>query len=220
MLTLTNISAAYRKDNLILEKLNLSIAKGQRTAVLGRNGAGKSTLVKSIMGLVPIRSGDILFEGRKINDVPVYHLVKLGIGYFHQGGQVFPQMSIEENLRFASFKNPEVKKSTLEAMKHYFPVLNSPKVKSLKAGDLSGGERTQLALAMVFLNKPKLLILDEPFAGISPKNADLIFQFMQDSADEWNYTLLLIEQNQYLAKRLCNEVFVLKQRQLISFQDK
>jgi len=220
MLELQNISAAYRKDYLILDQVSINIEQGKKTAILGRNGVGKSTLAKSIMGLVPYRTGEILLKGISINGLRVHQLIRHGMGYFHQGGQVFPQMSVEENLRFARFKNPGAQGLDMTLMKDHFSILNDPRIYRMKAGDLSGGERTQLALAMVLINKPELLILDEPFAGVSPTNTESIIQFMQKIDSDWPFTLLLIEQNQYLAQRLCDDVFVLKQKQLFPFLSK
>ncbi len=220
MLELQSISAAYHRDYLILDQVSINIEQGKKTAILGRNGAGKSTLAKSIMGLVPFRTGEILLKGMSINGLRVHQLIRHGIGYFHQGGQVFPQMSVEENLRFARFKSPGSQGLEVALMKDHFSILNDPRIYRMKAGDLSGGERTQLALAMVMINKPELLILDEPFAGVSPTNTESIIQFMQKIDSDWPFTLLLIEQNQYLAQRLCNDVFVLKQKQLFPFLSK
>jgi len=219
MLELKNISASYRRDYLILEQISLTVEKGRKTAILGRNGAGKSTLVKSIMGLMPYCEGDILLRGDSIKNLQVHQLLKKGIGYFHQGGQVFPQMTVEENIRFAQFKQPGPGLS-VDLVREHFPILKATRIQSMKAGDLSGGERTQLALAMVVINKPDLLILDEPFAGVSPKNTESILQFLKTIESDWNYTLLLVEQNQYLARGLCDEVFVLRQKQIFPFLTK
>jgi len=216
MLELRNISASYRQDNMILDQLSLTVEMGKKTAILGRNGAGKSTLVKSIMGLMPYCEGDILLRGDSVKNFQVHQLIKMGIGYFHQGGQVFPQMTVEENIRFAQFKKQGPGLSA-ELIREHFPVLKETRIQTMKAGDLSGGERTQLALAMVMINKPDLLILDEPFAGVSPKNTESILQFLKTKDSDWNYTLLLVEQNQYLARDLCDELFLLRQKQIFPF---
>ena len=217
MLELKNISAAYVKDNLILKDLSMALQEGERVAVLGRNGAGKSTLAKSIIGMVPYRWGEVLFCGSDISNLPVHQMTSLGIGYFHQGGQLFPQMTVEENLRFARYRKKVNRAPDDDLIGKYLPVISEKHFQKMKAGDLSGGERTQLALAMVMANKPDLLILDEPFAGVSPGITESVIGFLQKKQIDWNYTLILIEQNQYLAQRLCNSLFVLKDKKLIPF---
>jgi ABC-type branched-subunit amino acid transport system ATPase component len=220
MLVLKNISAAYVKDNLILEDLSMTLQEGERVAILGRNGAGKSTLAKSIMGMVPHRRGKVICCGSDISNLPVHQMSRRGIGYFHQGGQVFPQMTLEENLRFARYSARARQGFDNNQLGKYLPVISDRQFQKMKAGDLSGGERTQLALAMVIANKPDLLILDEPFAGISPGITESIIGFLQNRQIDWNYTLMLIEQNQYLAQRLCKNLFVLKNKKIIPFLEK
>ncbi len=215
MLKLQNISAAYRKDYLILEGIDLEVFSCEKLAVLGRNGVGKTTLANAIMGLVPFRNGNIEFNNELISNYPSHKLITKGIGYFMQGGRIFPQMNIEENIRVACLhQNIAALKDNIERLKPFIPVLRERQLNTGKAGNLSGGERNQLALAMVLINKPKLLILDEPFAGMAPKNINLILGLLEDLHGNLNFTLLLIEQNQYIAKKICNKVYELRQKKL------
>jgi ABC-type branched-subunit amino acid transport system ATPase component len=129
-------------------------------------------------------------------------------------------MTVYENLRFARFKTPSGRGLDINVMRDYFPFLRDQRTHGMQAGDLSGGERTQLALAMVLVSEPELLILDEPFAGVSPKNTGAIIDYLNASYERKPYSLLLIEQNQYLAQRLCDGISVLKQKEIFPFLEK
>ncbi len=195
MLELKNLFAGYTKNNDILKGIDLSVNDNEVAAIIGQNGSGKSTLAKSIMGMVPYIHGEILFEGNSLNKKTSAQISDLGIGFFMQGGRIFSNLTVEENLDFAGSllsKNEIIKRKN--EVKGYFELLKNNSRNKLKASYLSGGEQQQLALAMVLMRKPKLLILDEPSAGLSPSNVEKIFEILKE-IKKYVKNILLIEQN-------------------------
>jgi branched-chain amino acid transport system ATP-binding protein len=211
MLELYNLSGAYTKGHWIVNDISLKLQSGERIAILGRNGAGKSTFIKAIMSLLPVKKGKVLIDGFDISGVQVSDLINKGIGYFPQGGVVFPHLSIDENMKIARGKREIRDRENInDRIRGSLPVFHTRHGAVTKAGDLSGGERTQLALAMVLINNPGLLLLDEPFAGISPNIirmiSDILIQFYNDNP----YTMILIGQNEKLAASLTDRSFILR----------
>jgi ABC-type branched-subunit amino acid transport system ATPase component len=211
MLIIRNLYAGYKKDSSIINGLNLHITKGKAVGILGRNGSGKSTLAKAICGLVPFTKGDILLEGKSIVGLSSFQIARLGVGFFQQGGRVFPNLSVYENIVFAagslSKKEIEIR---LDEIGAWFKFLLKTDRLKLNASYLSGGEKHQLALAMVMIQKPKFLILDEPSAGLSPSNQKTIYQILQGIKESTKTTLLIIEQNKLIVKDFCDELVLLK----------
>ena len=160
MLTINNLYAGYNKENPILKGINLTVERGEVIGILGRNGSGKSTLAKSICGLVPYIKGDIMLDGIPLNGLHTFKIAKMGIGLFLQGGRVFPNLSVYENIIFAmgSTRKKDFDERFNEISSR-FELLKKPDRLKLKASYLSGGEKHQLALAMILIQKPKLLIL-------------------------------------------------------------
>ena len=207
MLIIKNLYAGYTKDNPILKGIDLTVDKGQVVGILGRNGSGKSTLAKAICGLVSHTKGDILFEGRQLLGLPSYKVANLGVGYFQQGGRVFPSLTVLENLNFtARHMKQNERKIRLEEVKEWFELLQKDDRTRLKSSYLSGGEKHQLALAMVLLQKPRFLILDEPSAGLSPANQIAIYDILNKIRQEENLTMMVIEQNVELAKAFAYKI--------------
>lgn len=164
MLTLENVSAAY-KESRILFDVNLEARVGEITCLIGRNGVGKTTVLKAVMGLVDTPSGDIRLNGRSICKKPTYARAKAGIGYVPQGREIFPQLTVRENIELGMEANKNVK----EIPRHIFetfPILEE--FLERRGGDLSGGQQQQLAIARAIVSSPKVLILDEPTEGIQP----------------------------------------------------
>ncbi len=213
MLLLENVISGYRKNSPILKGINLQVEENEAVAIIGQNGAGKSTLAKSIMNLVPYVSGEILFNGHSIVGKNTQQIVNLGVGFFFQGGRVFPHLTVEENLIIAGVGlNKNEFKSRRAEIEQYFDLLkneNNNRLK-LKASYLSGGEQHQLALAMVLMKKPKLLILDEPSAGLSPGNVKKLYGILEKIKKEESISILLIEQNVNLAISFSDELFLLR----------
>ncbi|RMG40396.1 MAG: ATP-binding cassette domain-containing protein, partial [Methanobacteriota archaeon] len=166
MLKATNIHAGYGKKE-VLHGVSLEVRKGEILAIIGPNGAGKSTLLKVMAGLLQLEEGEILYEGEDITRWDCPRRVEAGIVYFMQGGEVFPNLSVRENLELGWQGRNGKLNGKLEEVFQFFPDIRA--WLSRRAGLLSGGQRQQVALAMVLLKQPKLLLLDEPSAGLAPK---------------------------------------------------
>ncbi len=214
MLELKNIIAGYKKDNHILKGVDLTVAENEVVAIVGQNGAGKSTLAKAIMNMLPFISGEILFNGEDITGKSTQEIVGKGIQFFMQGGRIFPHLTVNENLNFSGLGLPknDFKKRKKEVMS-YFDLFQNGKMRRLnmQASYLSGGEQHQLALAMVLMKKPKILILDEPSAGLSPGNVKKLYDILIKVGKNENINLLLIEQNIKFALDNSNRTVVLDQ---------
>jgi len=216
MLEIRHITAAYHKDYPILSDINMDIGGGEKVVILGRNGAGKTTFAGSIFGLIPIISGEIILNGLDILSFSLEKLHSLGLGYFMQGAPVFSQMTVIENLRVSagSIGGREFS-SRSEEMRQLFPILNDRSFDQMPAGSLSGGERTQLCIAMSIFRRPELLILDEPFAGLSPANATLILQILNAYQQDSGATILLIAQDRKMAIEFSSEHYIIREGKII-----
>lgn len=199
MLELFNIFAGYSKENYVLKGVNLTLYENEVIGIIGQNGSGKSTLAKTIMNLVPYRTGEILFNGKIISENSPDVIARNGIGFFIQGGRIFPNLTIEENLNIAVGRfNKDEKIKRIRDLADVFNFFNNRKL-NITASYLSGGEQHQLALAMILINKPQILILDEPSAGLSPVNAKLLFKALNNFRQKNRTAILLIEQNVIMA---------------------
>ncbi|MGN1120476.1 MAG: urea ABC transporter ATP-binding subunit UrtE [Oscillospiraceae bacterium] len=190
MLTIKNIDSYYGESRVI-ENLSFDVPKGKIVGLIGRNGVGKSTTLKSIMGIVKTPTGEILFNGENITKKPVYERVKLGIGYVPQGRDIFPQMTVQENLELG-LQPLGGKGKVPDYLYDLFPIL--PKFAKRKGGDLSGGQQQQLAIARALCAEPKILILDEPTEGIQPSIIQDIGAAIKKINDWKGITILLVEQ--------------------------
>ncbi len=206
MLIINNLFAGYSKINPILKGINLNIEEGEIIGIFGRNGSGKSTLAKAICGFVPYLAGSITIDGEQILGQPPFKISQMGVGFFQQGGKVFNNLSVFENIQFACReRNESVMKKKIFDVLGWFDILNKPERLKLKASYLSGGEKHQLALAMIMIQQPRLLILDEPSASLSSKNQQLLYDLIRKTQKETNATMLLIEQNKNFQIRLTNK---------------
>ena len=210
MLTVNNINQYYGGSH-ILRDVSLSVTSGKVTVVLGRNGVGKTTLLKSLMGLVPIKSGSIEFEGKAVHGHTPYMRARAGIGFVPQGREIFARLTVEENLRMGlAYKsaNTPVPAELFEL----FPVLLQ--MLKRRGGDLSGGQQQQLAIARALAAKPKLLILDEPTEGIQPniiKDIGRVIRMLADKGlDGQPVAVLLVEQYYDFAKDLADDYVVME----------
>lgn len=209
ILELKNIYSGYLNGVDVVHNINLQLEEGSATALLGLNGAGKSTLCQAIMNMNPFRSGDIFFEGHDVAKLSTGELSQLGISFFMSSGNTFPELSVWENMQIAA-GNGSAKE--VDKVRAIFPVLsgNRKALKRKMADKLSGGERNQLALAMSILSKAKLLILDEPSAGLSPMAIKTMYEILEQIRHERNLTILLVEQSVELVREFCGEIFVLE----------
>ncbi len=189
-----------------LNDISFEIAAGSCTTVLGRNGVGKSTLLKSLMGVERIRSGAITFEGHDITRAAPHARARLGIGYVPQGREIFPRLTVEENLftGLAGQKTREIAPEIYEM----FPVLKE--MRRRRGGDLSGGQQQQLAIGRALLTKPKLLILDEPTEGIQPSIIKDIERVIHALAKRGDVAILLVEQYYDFARLLADQYIVMQ----------
>lgn len=211
MLKLEYIYGGYTKNQFILNGLDLTILSGETLAVIGQNGAGKSTLAKAILGMLPYCAGEITFNGENISGKSTAQIMRRGIGFFMQGGRIFPHLSVYENLVFAGRRQTRKDfDKNVNKLKQYFELIANEKKYSQEASYLSGGEKHQLAMGMVLINCPKFLILDEPSAGLSPQNTEKIYNILRNIREKEKVTILLIEQNVEKAVLFSNRVALLR----------
>ncbi len=196
MLKLVNIEGGYTQGHNILAGISIEIPEGETLAVIGQNGSGKSSLAKAIINTLPYRKGEVWLNNLNITGYNVQKIMNNGVGVFLQGGKVFPHLTVKENLLFAgrNLRNNDLK-IRIDELFHYFSAFNDKKQWNLQASYLGGGQRSSLALMMVLLNKPKLIILDEPSAGLSVSGIKELYNALTLIKKENKITILLIEQN-------------------------
>lgn len=208
IIEVNGLAAGYVKGLNILQGIDLVIKKNEIISIIGPNGAGKSTLLKAIMGLIPVSGGRLYINGKEVVNVKSHELVKMGIGYVPQVLNVFPTLTIEENLEIGLWtKSKKIKKNKDEIF-DLFPILFEKKRD--KAGNLSGGQRQLLALGRALISKPDVLLLDEPSAGLSPIAIDEVFKSIREINDT-GVSILLVEQNAKRALSFCDRGYVLDQ---------
>ncbi|MCA0899558.1 urea ABC transporter ATP-binding subunit UrtE [Microbulbifer agarilyticus] len=201
----------------ILWDLDLNIEKGSCTCIMGRNGAGKTTLLKCLMGLLPASSGRILFDGKPIQQAAAQQRAKMSIGYVPQGRDIFPLLTVEENLQIGLPARSDGLKKIPERVFELFPVLKE--MLQRRGGDLSGGQQQQLAIARALVIDPKVLILDEPNEGIQPNIVRQIGDVVTQLNQEDGLTVILVEQKLGFARRVGRE-FRLMQKGAVMAADK
>ena len=202
----------YYGGSHILRDLTFSAPVGQVTALLGRNGVGKTTLLKCLMGLLPVRSGRISFAGTDLTRAPSHQRVKAGIGYVPQGREIFPRLTVLENLHMGLATRPSGTAIPARILE-MFPVLGQ--MLKRRGGDLSGGQQQQLAIGRALAFGPRLLILDEPTEGIQPSIIKDIERAIRSLADEGTMAILLVEQYYDFAERLADQYLVMERGEII-----
>jgi urea transport system ATP-binding protein len=212
MLNLKSVNQYYGGSH-ILRDVSLQAELGKVAVILGRNGVGKTTLLKSLMGLVPIRSGAISFDGKEIHKLSPYERVQRGIGYVPQGREIFARLTVEENLRMGLAYKPASTPIPAELFE-LFPVLKQ--MLKRRGGDLSGGQQQQLAIARALAAQPKLLILDEPTEGIQPSIIKDIGRVIRLLADRGSMAIVLVEQYYDFAEELADTYCVMQRGEVIS----
>ena len=208
LLKVDEIYAGYGKLE-ILHGVNLEVNSGELVCIIGPNGAGKSTAFKTIVGLVHPASGRIVFDGADITRLEPYQMVSQGLAYVPQGRIVFPQMTVLENLEMGAYVESQRDhlEQALERVYGLFPILAERRRQ--KAGTLSGGEQQMLAISRSLMTSPKLILLDEPSLGLSPKLVALIFDKLRET-QQAGYTLLVVEQNAAKALSVADRAYVLE----------
>ena len=208
ILECNGIAAGYVKGLNILQGVDLVVSEGEIISIIGPNGAGKSTLLKAVMGLINISAGRFFINGSDRTNLSTHKIVNEGIGYVPQVENVFPSLTIEENIEIGAWSLTKHRKSSVAKVLQDFPLLSERKKE--KAGNLSGGQRQILALARALVTSPKLLLLDEPSAGLSPVAINEVFQTVKEINDT-GVSILLVEQNAKRALKFSNRGYVLDQ---------
>ncbi len=199
MLEVKKLNQFYGESHTLWD-LSMTIPQGGRVCLMGRNGVGKTTLLKAIMGLLPVKSGEIIFEGQDITRKPAESRAPLGVGYVPQGREIFSQLSVEENLRVGLPIRKDKAKEVPEFIFELFPVLKE--MLHRRGGDLSGGQQQQLAIGRALVIDPKILILDEPTEGIQPNIVREIGDIIVRLNEELGLTVLLVEQKLPFARKI------------------
>jgi len=212
MLTVSNLNQFYGGSH-ILRNLTFDAPSGKVTALLGRNGVGKSTLLRTLMGLVPAKSGQVVFEGNNITAVKPYERVRAGMGYVPQGREIFPRLTVEENLEMGLASRPRGSRVP-ERIFQMFPVLRS--MLRRRGGDLSGGQQQQLAIGRALAISPRLLILDEPTEGIQPSIIKDIERAIRTLAESGEMAILLVEQYYDFARSLADQYLVMERGEIVA----
>ncbi|MBW6485480.1 MAG: ABC transporter ATP-binding protein [Syntrophobacterales bacterium] len=209
MLEIRNVETYYGNIRA-LKGVTLSVAEGEIITLIGANGAGKSTTLMTICGVVPARSGDIIFQGNSIRLLEPNVIVSLGISQAPEGRRIFPMMTVAENLDMGAFlrKDKAGVESDLEYVFTLFPILK--KRIHQDGGTLSGGEQQMLAISRALMARPRLLLLDEPSLGLAPLAVAQIFEMIKKINSENKTTILLVEQNAFMALKIAHRGYVME----------
>lgn len=202
------VVAGYVPEVNILNGVDLELRRGELVGIIGPNGAGKSTLLKALFGLIPVREGKVLLEGEDITGLKAHELVSRGVGYVPQVANVFPSLSVEENLQMGAFLQPKKFGERLDFVAGLFPRLAERL--SQRAGSLSGGERQMLAMGRALMMELKVLLLDEPSAGLSPTLQDQVF-IRARQINRAGVSIIMVEQNARRCLQICDRGYVLDQ---------
>ena len=202
-----NITCGYGSVDIV-SNCNIGVKKGEISSIVGPNGAGKSTAMKALFGLLPLKNGRVLLDGEDITNLKPQQRVLKGMGFVPQTNNIFPSLTVQENLEMGAFVDQSSLKEMLEYVLELFPALIDKKHQ--EAGELSGGQRQQVAVGRALMTKPKVLMLDEPSAGVSPIIMDGLFNKVLQIAKEGT-AVLMVEQNAKQALKISNLGFVLNQ---------
>jgi branched-chain amino acid transport system ATP-binding protein len=213
MLEILNLSAAYGMVQILYE-VNFKVLEGEIVSIIGPNGAGKTTLAKTIMGFMHPKTGSVKFKGENIEKMPTYEIVKKGLTMIPEGREIFPRMTVEENLQLGAYNmtDKEKIKETKEKAFDIFPVLR--KKEKAMAQTLSGGEQQMLVICRSLMSNPQLLILDEPSLGLAPIMVEKVLDTVR-TINEEGVTVLLVEQNIHDSLNVADRGYVLEEGKII-----
>ncbi len=212
MLAVSNLNQYYGGSH-ILRNLSFEVPASKVTALLGRNGVGKTTLLRVLMGLVPTKTGQVMFEDRNLTNEKPYQRVRAGLGYVPQGREIFPRLTVEENLEMGLASKPPGARVP-ERVFEMFPVLRQ--MMRRRGGDLSGGQQQQLAIGRALAMQPRLLILDEPTEGIQPSIIKDIERAIRALAAGGDMAILLVEQYYDFARSLADQYLVMERGEIVA----
>ena len=217
MLEVKNIDLFYGAAQA-LRGISLNVEPGKVTCVLGRNGVGKTSLLRAIVGQQPISAGSIVLDGKEITKLAPYERARLGVGYVPQGREIFPLLTVEENLETGFAPLPRAKRDVPDDVYSLFPVLND--MLRRRGGDLSGGQQQQLAIARALVMRPRVLVLDEPTEGIQPSIIKDIGNAIKYLRNRGDIAILLVEQYFEFAKELADSFAVMERGQFVLTGDR
>lgn len=216
MIELKNVNQKYGGTQILWD-LDINIKKGSRTCIMGRNGVGKTTLLQVIMGMLPISSGSLVINDKDMVKASVEARPELGVGYVPQGRHIFPQLTVEENLKISLNCKRQKSKTIPEHIYTLFPVLKE--MLNRRGGDLSGGQQQQLAIARALVLNPDILILDEPNEGIQPNIVQLIRDVLLKLNKEHGITIVLVEQKLPFARAVGENFILMEKGQVVTAGD-
>ncbi len=212
LIAATGLRAGYATGD-VLQDVSIEVGQGEVVGVLGRNGVGKSTLMRALIGLLPARRGTVAYGGRDVTRLPAHRRAALGIGYVPQGRDVFPHMTVLDNLRMGQFVN-RTQSFSPDAVYGYFPFLEERARQ--RAGTLSGGQQEMLAIARALVCGPQLLLLDEPSDGVQPSIVHEIGQFICRLVAETPLGVLIVEQNIELMQTVAHRAYVMDKGRVVA----
>jgi urea ABC transporter ATP-binding protein UrtE len=201
----------------VLQGLEIEVRKGEIVAVIGRNGVGKSTLMKALIGLVPAMSGSVIYRGEAVNPLPAYKRARLGMGYVPQGRDVFPRLTVAENIAVGASIKGKVRKDAKRRVLEAFPILAERW--GQRAGTMSGGQQQQLAIGRVLIADPDLILLDEPSEGIQPNIVLDIARNMVELNRKTGVTVILVEQNLDMIRAMAQRCYVMDKGRIVASLD-
>lgn len=198
----------------VLQGIDMDVREGEIVAVIGRNGVGKSTLMKTLIGLLPPTEGNVVFKGEDVSVMVAHRRARLGIGYVPQGRDVFPRMSVEENLKVGEMIGGKVTADDYARIYATFPILAERRRQ--QAGTMSGGQQQQLAIGRVMIANPSLILLDEPSEGIQPSIVQDIARTIVDLNKRTNVTIIVVEQNLDMIRAMAQRCYVMDKGRIVA----
>jgi len=213
LISIRRVNQAYGGTQILWD-LDLEVERGAVTCIMGRNGVGKTTLLKALMGLLPVQSGEILIDGTDVTRLPAEYRPRNGVGYVPQGRDIFPLLTVEENLRVALGSRRDKSRKIPDRIFELFPVL--AEMMGRRGGDLSGGQQQQLAIGRALVLEPKVLILDEPNEGIQPNIVQQIGDVILKLNLEEGLTVVLVEQKLNFARRVGQEFRLMEKGRVVA----